>query len=237
MEWIDVSADVGEGGSNDEALMGYVSSASISCGAHAGDDQTIAATLRHARVKGVVVGAHPGFPDREGFGRRECLASRSEVAEIVRVQVLHLCKLADAEGVAIRFVKPHGALYNQAQRNSEMARGVLDAIVGLKIKGLAVLGLPDSEVELAALVAGVPFLAEGFADRGYRDDGRLIPRGEPGATLTSPSAISAQVVRLARGGKVRTICVHGDDPSAVAHAMQVRHALESAGIAVRAFPP
>ena len=237
MDWIDLSADLGEGCPGDEALLRYVSSASISCGAHAGDDLAIAATLRMARANGVVAGAHPGFPDRGGFGRRERPTTREEAAEIVRSQVLHLCKLADAEGVAIRFVKPHGALYNQAQRDPEIARGLIDAIVSLRIKGLTAVGLPDCEVERAAVGAGVAFLAEGFADRGYREDGRLIARGEPGAILESPSAISEQVVRLARGGRVRTLCVHGDDPLAVAHAVLVRHALGQAGIAVRAFAP
>jgi len=235
MDWIDLSADLGEGCPNDELLMHHVSSASIACGAHAGDDLAITATLRMARASGVVAGAHPGFADREGFGRREQRVSGEEVAEIVRTQVLHLCTLADAEGVAIRFVKPHGALYNQAQRDPKIAQGIVAAIRDLRIKGLAVVGLPDSEVERAAVGSRVPFLAEGFADRGYREDGQLIARGEPGAILDSPVAIAEQVVRLARGGRVRTLCVHGDDPRAVAHAIIVRQALDDAGIVVRAY--
>lgn len=235
--WIDLNADLGEGFPHDEAILKIVSSASVSCGSHAGDDRSILSTLRTAKTLGVVVGAHPGFPDREGFGRRNRALSRTETRELVTDQVLHLCMLADSESVAIRFVKPHGALYNQAQIDAEIALGIVDSILDLKIRGLAALGLPDSDLERAASRVKVPFVAEGFADRGYDENARLIPRGSPGAMLTDQKMISDQVVQLARGGRVRTLCIHGDDPHAVENATRVRKALEAAGIAVRAFPP
>ena len=229
---IDLNADLGEGCPWDEVLLDVVSTASVSCGAHAGDDDAIRNTLRMAKRRGVVVGAHPGYPDREGFGRRERTMTGSEVTALVVEQVKHLNLLADDAGVTVRFVKPHGALYNQSQVDSEMARGLVAAACSL---GLGLFGLPDSEVAKAATDAGVPFVAEGFADRGYREDGRLIPRSEPGAMLDDPVAIAEQVVRLVNSRRIRTLCLHGDSPGAVRLAKIVRDAFESHGVMIRSF--
>ena len=225
---IDLNADLGEGCPWDEALLERVTSASVSCGAHAGDADGIRATLRAAKRLGVVVGAHPGFPDREGFGRRERDVTESEVFELVDMQLRVLAEIADSEGVSIGFVKPHGALYNQAQRDLRIARGIVAA-------SSVVLGLPGSAMASAAAERHVPFVAEGFADRGYRPDGTLVPRGEPGAILLDESAISEQVVELARSGRIQTLCLHGDDPRAVALADLVLATFKREGIAVRSF--
>jgi UPF0271 protein len=215
MGTMDLNADLGEGCPWDALLLKRVSSASISCGAHAGDDSTILATLQLAKDQGVTVGAHPGFPDREGFGRREFLVSCSEVESMVAEQLLHLAELANDVGVPLRFVKPHGALYNQAQRDPEIACSIIEAILAFSSNRLFLFGLPGSELARAAAGSGIRYIAEGFADRGYRLDGSLIPRSELGAILDDPLAIAEQVVRLVKSGQVQTLCLHGDDPHSV----------------------
>ncbi len=229
---IDLNADLGEGCPWDEALLDLVSTASLSCGAHAGDDDAIRSTLRMAKSRAVSVGAHPGYADRDGFGRRDRAITGDEVRTLVLEQVAHLKAMADDAGVVLRFIKPHGALYNQSQRDLEMARGLVEAAKSL---GLGLFGLPDSEVARAAAGAGVTFVAEGFADRGYRGDGTLIPRGEPGATLDDPRAIAAQVARLVDSRRISTLCLHGDDPGAVRMANLVRDALDTHGVVIRSF--
>ena len=228
---IDLNADLGEGFPWDEPLLALVSSASVCCGAHAGDPDAILATLRIAGRRGVVVGAHPGYPDREGFGRRERPIGRSEVERLIREQVADLAQLARSAEVAIRFLKPHGALYNQAQRDPEIASGVVEASSSL---GLPVLGLPGGSVEAEARRLGVRFVAEGFADRRYGPDGRLRPRDDPDAHLRDPQEVEAQVARLVASG-VETLCLHGDDPDALARAELVLSAIRGAGVALRAF--
>ncbi len=237
-ESIDLNADLGEGCPGDEELLDRVSSASICCGEHAGDEATTLAAIRSAIAKGVAVGAHPGYPDRENFGRAERAISREEVAKLVAFQIAVLDILSDFDcGVTMRHVKPHGALYNQAQRDPEIARGVVDAMQKFPTLRLALLGLPGSEAEAAASASGIRFVAEGFADRGYRDDGSLIPRGQPGALLTDPAEIAGQVERLVRSGRLETLCIHGDSPGAVALADIVRSTLDRLGVAVRPFAP
>jgi 5-oxoprolinase (ATP-hydrolysing) subunit A len=231
---IDLSADLGEGCAWDAELLRLVSSASISCGAHAGDDEGIVRTLSLARSLGVTVGAHPGYLDREGFGRRERVIAANAVTSLVVEQVEHLMTLADGAGVVLRFVKPHGALYNQAQRDPELARGLVEAARTL---GLALFGLPDSEVAKAAAESDVGYVAEGFADRGYRDDGSLIPRGGPGANLTDSGLIAEQVIRLVRSDRIRTLCIHGDAPGCVALATITRDTLHRHGVAIRNYTP
>ena len=156
--------------------------------------------------------------------------TREDVRALVLEQVAHLKTMAADAGTALRFIKPHGALYNQSQRDPEMARGLVEAARSLN---LSLFGLPDSEVARVAAEAGVTFVAEGFADRGYRDDGTLIPRGEPGAILDDPRAIADQVVRLIDSRRIRTLCLHGDDPGAVRMAGIVRDALDTHGVAIR----
>jgi UPF0271 protein len=229
---IDLNADLGEGFANDRALLARVTSASISCGAHAGDDETIRTTLREAHARGVQVGAHPGIPDREGFGRRELPMTAMAAQWLILSQFADLDSLAKEVGVTLRFVKPHGALYNQAQRQEEIAEGVIASVRQL---GLPILGQPGSALEALARAEGVRFIAEGFPDRRYRPDGRLVARGEPDAILVDPADVEAQVVRLVEEGVIETLCIHGDDPRAVANAETIRAALERHGIALRPF--
>ena len=230
---IDVNADLGEGCPWDEPLLGLVTSAAISCGAHAGGADEIARTLAMAVERGVVIGAHPGFADREGFGRRPRTIDADEARELVLEQVETLAALAfRVAGASIRFLKPHGALYNQAQDDQAVAAGIVAAAQELE---LPVLGLPGGAVERISKAEGVAFIAEGFADRRYRPGGRLVPRGEPGAMLDDPDLIGLQVIDLAEGGRVRTLCIHGDDPGAVALAGRVRSILKRNGIEPRSF--
>jgi UPF0271 protein len=226
---IDLNADLGEGCPNDARLLDLVTSASVSCGAHAGDRETILATLSVAKARGVPVGAHPGYPDREGFGRVERDISTEGVTRLVVAQFENLAALAAEAGVALLFVKPHGALYNQAQRDEGIARGVVAAVGRI---GLPVLGQPDSVLVRLAAESGVRYLAEGFPDRQYSPDGRLVPRSRPDAVLHEPAEVEAQVVRLVNQ-RLATLCIHGDDPSAVSNAENVRAVLARHGLAAR----
>ena len=228
---VDLNADLGEGCPWDYALLGRVTSASVCCGAHAGDPEGIAQTLRWAGERGVVVGAHPSYPDREGFGRREMEMPFADLGLAIERQMDELERLAGRSGVAVRFVKPHGALYNRAQRDVDVASAMLAAV---SLRGLPVLGQPGGMVERIAGELGISFIAEGFADRRYLADGRLAPRTEPGAILRDPAEIRDQVLSLVDRG-VRTLCVHGDDPGSVALADIVLDALGGAGIKPRAF--
>ena len=224
---IDLNADVGEGFQDDEALFAIVTSANVACGFHAGSTETMRAACRAAAARGVVVGAHPSYRDREGFGRRALDVAprvvRSEVAE----QVETLAEVATAEGVRVAYLKPHGALYNRAAVEAETAAAIVEAATAA---GLPVLALPGSELYRQAAQA----VAEGYADRGYTANGLLVPRGEPGALLGADAAAD-QAVRLAREGQVESLCVHGDSPGAAALAARVRAALVSAGFELRAF--
>ena len=229
---IDLNADLGEGCPSDESLLERISSASVCCGAHAGDVASIRQTLRLAAFRGVVIGAHPGYPDRAHFGRRERNIRPEEVENLIIEQTESLRQLAEAVDSSVRFLKPHGALYNQAQRQEALAQGVLAAAQRLS---LPLLGQPGTILERLAVSRGVRFVPEGFPDRRYRDDGLLVPRGEPGAVVDDPPEIDAQVVRLVREGRVLTLCIHGDAPSAVASAEGVRQVLTRHQIAIRSF--
>jgi UPF0271 protein len=229
---IDLNADLGEGFPNDRALLELVTSASISCGAHAGSVETIRETLSDARETGVRVGAHPGYPDREGFGRRNIEMSPGQITDLIVEQVHLLSRLATEFGLKLAYIKPHGALFNQAQREPRIAEGVLAATQDL---ALPVFGQPGSLLEEMARARGLRFVAEGFPDRRYREDGTLVARTEPGAILHTPEEVEAQVIRLVDDGRVETLCIHGDDPRAVANATLVRAILDRAGIGVRAF--
>lgn len=229
---IDLNADLGEGFPNDRALLRLVSSASVCCGAHAGDPLSIRQTLRWAREFGVVVGAHPGYRDREGFGRRERVMPAGHLDLEIAEQIAELTTWGAMEAVPIRFLKPHGALYNQAQREADVARVVLTAAL---TSNLPLLGQPGTLLESLAGERGVRFVPEGFPDRRYRPDGSLVPRTEPGAVLHDPREIEEQVLRLAEEGRVATLCIHGDEPAAVANADRVRRILENGGIVIRGF--
>lgn len=228
---IDLNSDMGEGAGADAELLAIVSSANIACGAHAGDLSVMRWTVRAAKQAGVSIGAHPGFPDLEGFGRREMKMTRSQIEDCVSSQVAALAGVAASEGVGLTHVKPHGALYNMAARD----RGMADAIaagIGAVDRALVMVGLPASALERAAGDAGLPFAAEGFADRAYEADGTLVSRSKPGALITDPAAAAAGALRMAREGRVRTICIHGDTPQAAAIATAVRRALDDHGVTV-----
>jgi UPF0271 protein len=229
---IDLNADLGEGFPNDLALLDRVSSASVCCGAHAGDPDTIRHTLRAAAERGVVVGAHPGYRDREGFGRREQALSAEEVELLVLDQVADLDRLGRDLGVPIRFVKPHGALYNQAQRQDEIARGLIKAVAQW---GLPLLGQPGTLLETLAHSAGLRYVAEAFPDRRYGPDGSLSPRNEPGAVLADPEAVAANIRALLADARVATLCIHGDEPAALSVADRLRAIVQGQGVAVRSF--
>jgi UPF0271 protein len=179
-----------------------------------------------------VVGAHPGYPDREDFGRRDREIAQEAVRELIIDQVAVLKALAAELGVSVQFLKPHGALYNQAQRQDEVARGVIAASLELAIP---LLGQPGTLLARLASEHGVPYIAEGFPDRRYRDDGSLVPRSQAHAILHDPAEIEAHVLRLVAHGNVATLCIHGDDPRAVANAELVRRILERHGITIQSF--
>jgi UPF0271 protein len=228
---IDLNADLGEGAGFDAELMPLVTSANVCCGLHAGGPGEIARTLGLAHKYGVAIGAHPGYADREHFGRREMKLGNQELVALCVYQLGALDTMAAALGLTVGYVKPHGALYNQACRDREVAELFVIAAAQLR---LPVVGLPESELE-AATFDRVPFFREGFADRRYRPDGSLVPRTEPDAFVTDPEEAVTQVERLIRDKGVRTVCVHGDNPDAVRFTRAVRDAILARGFTLKAF--
>ncbi len=229
---IDLNADLGEGAGTDADMMPLITSANISCGFHAGDPDTIAAALELAKTHAVVVGAHPGYADREHFGRREMSLPGSQLCELVCGQLVQFAEAARRTGQSVRYVKPHGALYNQAMRDAAVAGGLLDAIAGFT---LPLVGLPGSVLERLAIERGCSFIPEGFADRRYRPDGALVPRTESDALIHDPKEAVEQVEWLIGKQKVRTVCVHGDTPGAVEFVRAVRGFLLDRGHELKAF--
>jgi UPF0271 protein len=228
---IDLNCDLGEGCAFDAELMPLITSANIACGGHAGDPATSHTALTLAARQGVQAGAHPGYADREHFGRRELVRSESDIYQECVYQVGALLGLARAVGVAVRYLKPHGALYNQAGRDDAYARPVVAAA---ELFGLTLLGLPQSRLQ--AVAAGrCPFVAEGFADRRYLPDGSLVPRSRPDAFVENPAEAVRQVLWLLRERGVRSICVHGDNPQALAFVRELRETLTREGVILRAF--
>jgi UPF0271 protein len=228
---IDLNCDLGEGGACDAELMPLITSANIACGFHAGDPATAYAALTATARHGVQAGAHPAFPDREHFGRRELARPEPQVFEDCVYQIGALTGLARAAGCRVRYVKPHGALYNMACRDDAYARPVVAAA---ELFGLAVLGLPTSRLE--AVSAGrCPFVPEGFADRRYLPDGSLVPRARPDAFVEDHDEAVRQAEWLLRDKGVRTLCVHGDNPQALAFVRRLRAALERQGVTIRDF--
>lgn len=243
---IDLNCDLGEGGGHDEALMPLITSASIACGAHAGDEATMRATVRLALRHGVAIGAHPGFADRQHFGRRELALTPKEIIALVRAQVEALRVIAQEEGAVVTYVKPHGALYNLAARETIVADAIAEAVTGVNA-GLLLYGLAGSASLEAGRARGLRVVAEVFADRSYQADGSLTPRSRPEALLKDEAASVAQVVRIIREGRVfatdgtdvpitaDTVCLHGDGEEAVAFARGLRTALLREGVRVRAL--
>jgi len=243
---IDLNVDLGEGFgrwnlADDDALLDLVSSANVACGFHAGDPSIMRHTCRAAADRGVRVGAHVAYRDLAGFGRRFVDAGYAELRDDVLYQIGALEVFARAAGTRVTYVKPHGALYNTVVRHEEQARAVVDATAEA---GLALVGLPGSVVLALAAEAGVPTVPEAFADRGYRADGTLVPRREPGALVTDPAEVAERVVRLAQDRTVvavdgavvespaRSVCVHSDTPGALEVVVAVRAALDAAGVVV-----
>ncbi|WP_298712425.1 5-oxoprolinase subunit PxpA [Micrococcus sp. 2A] len=248
---IDLNSDVGESFGNwtmgdDAAIFQSVSSANVACGFHAGDPSGIAQTCRDAVAGGITIGAHVGYRDLAGFGRRFLDCSPTELADDVLYQLGALEALARSAGGTIRYVKPHGALYNTIVHHQAHAQAVVDAVKAFG-GDLPLLLLPGSTALDKAEKAGLRGVAEAFADRGYTPDGTLVSRREPGAVLHDEAEVAERMVRLATDGVLRavdgtdvrveaeSICLHGDTPGAVAMAAAVRAGLESAGVEIRPF--
>ena len=245
---IDLNADIGESFGvyklgHDELLLKSITSGSIACGFHAGDPSVMRRTVRAAARAGVSIGAHPGFPDLVGFGRREMQMDPREIADLVLYQVGAINAIARAEGATLRHVKPHGALYNMSVRRGDVAEAIARAVASFD-GGLMLLGLPGSELLSAGSRLGLRVAAEGFVDRSYEADGTLTPRHFSDSVLSEPGRAVERAVRIVRDGKVAardgspipmkvdTICVHGDTPNAAELAAAVRLGLEQAGITV-----
>jgi UPF0271 protein len=230
--FIDLNADVGEECGQDAALMRCITSANVACGVHAGSIGTMRETVILAREHGVAIGAHPSFPDRENFGRRDMQLSPAEIADLIVHQIEALATIASDEGICLQHVKPHGALYNVAVRDRRVADAIARAVATVD-KSLIVLGLPGSELVAAAQAAGLRTAGEAFADRAYRADGTLVPRTEPGAVIHKSEDVLARIVSLAALPDVETICVHGDTPGAAELASKIRAVLEAAKFEVK----
>jgi len=245
MATIDLNADLGEGDAFDAELLRVVSSCNIACGGHAGDAASIETTIREALANGVCVGAHPAYPDREGFGRRSRFMSGDALYAVLIEQLRAFAAIAGELGAEVTHVKAHGALYTDAVVDGELAAIIARAAAAV-LPGAALVGQPGTELEAAARAQGLAFIAEAFVDRAYRADGRLVPRSEKGAVHGDVERIKRQAVTLARDGRVAgldgreiavradTLCIHGDTPGAAAAARAVRAALESEGIGIRA---
>jgi len=244
-----LNADVGElpgdeGRALDRAILDVVTRCSIACGGHAGDDDTMTATIRAADARGVRIGAHPSYPDREGFGRSRIDISDADLELSLLSQVRRLKSIARERGAAVGHLKPHGSLYNDAAKDRALADMVAGVCVRTDIDTL--IGPAGSQLQAAADAAGLTFVAEAFADRSYEADGSLTPRSMPGAVITDEAGQLAQVLRLIDTGAVtartgenvpvaaQTICLHGDTPGAARAAFALKQALVARGIRIGA---
>jgi UPF0271 protein len=245
---LDLNADVGESFGvyklgQDASLMPAITSANVACGFHAGDPGVMRQTVTLARQYGVAIGAHPGFPDLVGFGRREVRATAREVEDFVVYQIGALAAVAAAQGLRLQHVKAHGALYNMAVGDAALADAIAQAAASVD-PALILFGLPGSELIAAGRRAGLRTAREGFADRAYHRDGTLVPRNEPGAVIEDPAAVVGRAIAMARERSVQaidgsnitlevdTICVHGDTPGAAQLASRIREALANAGVTI-----
>jgi len=248
---IDINSDVGESFGaysigHDAGLMKSITSANIAAGFHGGDPSVLRETIRQAKTHGVAVGAHPGFPDLVGFGRRELNVTPKEAEDFVLYQVAAVAGVAAAEGVTMQHVKPHGALFNMAVRNAELSAAIARAVAAID-RSLILFGLPGSEILNAGRAAGLRVAAEVFADRAYEPDGSLASRRKPGSVIHDPDAVVARAVRMVKdrtvvatdGSVVQldadTMCVHGDTPGSDHLAAKIRAGLEAAGVTVKAI--
>lgn len=228
---IDLNADVGEGAS-DEGLYPLVSSVSVACGGHTGDEASMRLAITRAKASHVRIGAHPSYPDRDGWGRRSIEISMHDLRISLLEQLDALMRAADGLRASITHCKPHGALYHDAAIDPILA-GLIAETIADRHPELRVIALAGSALVDACIDAGIDVLGEGFADRGYRD-GQLIPRGEPGALLVRPEDAAGQALRLLEDPSIQTICIHGDTPNALALAAATRAALDGAGATISA---
>jgi UPF0271 protein len=249
---IDLNADIGEhdgeGYSADALLLDIVTSASIACGKHAGSLEVMRRTVALAYERGVSIGAHPGYPDREGFGRREIGLSLEKILDSFENQIQNLQACCDAEGALMRYVKPHGALYTRAVKDSELA-GLLAASIVRLDSSIVMLALAGSALETESRSRGLRSVPEAFIDRAYLSDGTLAPRGREGAVIEDPEAAAARSVSLATGAGVQTLdgnvivieadslCVHGDSRSALETVRMSRARLTEANFTIAPFAP
>lgn len=243
MNDIDLNADLGEGDPYDAELLGIVSSCNIACGGHAGDSKSMEKTVRQALDNAVAIGAHPSYPDRQGFGRRSGFVAGGALSESLQEQLQDLGEVAAGLGAVVSHVKPHGALYNDAASDAGLAELVAEAVTRMP-GACALVGQPGSALERAAEDRGIRFVAEAFVDRAYLADGRLVPRSETGAVYDDPEAMAAQAVSLVLAQRARsidgrsigiradTLCIHGDTPDAPHAARVVRDALEDRGVTI-----
>jgi UPF0271 protein len=251
MPVIDLNADLGEGYGpwamgDDAAMFPLISSANIACGGHAGDAETMFTSLTLARQHGVSVGAHPGYADRAGFGRRVIPMQAGEIGRMVAAQVGSLMGMAALAGARVAYVKPHGALANLAAVDADVADAILAAVRALG-RDLAVLAISGTVLEQRAKVAGMAVYSEIFADRGYLPNGQLVPRQQAGAIIHDPEVALSRLLRFLDSGQMevvggppialqaQSICVHGDSPQAVAMALAIRQGLAARGVTIRAF--
>ncbi len=248
---IDLNSDVGESYGiyklgDDEGLMSYITSANIACGFHGGDPQVMYRTVQLAKAHGVGIGAHPGYPDLSGFGRRVVKMTESEIESMVLYQIGALAAFTCAQGATLRHVKPHGALYNHAAKDLPTARAIARAVTRFD-SNLILVGLANSFLIDAAREYGIAFAREGFIDRAYASDGTLVPRTEAGSVLPSPARAVQVAMQLVREGTVRTVdgkflaleldtfCIHGDTPGAAQIAAAVFEALRVEGVELKAM--
>jgi len=253
---IDLNCDLGESFGAyslgmDRDIIASVSSVNIACGFHAGDPQVMGRTVKLAREHGVGIGAHPGFPDLLGFGRRDMACSLEEIGAYLTYQIGALQAFCAVHGTRLRHVKPHGALYNQAAGNEDLVRTMARTIAGID-RDLMLVGLAGrGSARLAAIAGeeGIAMVFEAFPDRAYTPQGTLVSRRLPGAVIHDPEEAAARALRMVREGVVlavdgtpvalaaQTLCVHGDNPQGVALAAAIRGRLQAAGIAVRPMQP
>ncbi len=245
---IDLNCDMGESFGAytigaDEAVAKYITSANVACGFHAGDPMVMEKTVSLLAKQGVAVGAHPGFPDLLGFGRRNLAASPAEAKAYVQYQIGALQAFCKAKGLLLQHVKPHGALYNMAGKDEALAKAVCEAVAETD-ESLILLCPASSKMHTAAKALGLRTACEVFADRAYEEDGSLVPRTKPGAMITDENEAIERVVGMVQNGKVRTItgkempiradsvCVHGDGEKALAFVQKIRSALQAAGVEI-----
>lgn len=248
MYYVDLNSDLGESFGNytigmDEEILKYVSSANVACGWHAGDPLVMEKTIALAKRFGTAVGAHPGFPDRMGFGRRNMAVTPEEAKAYVQYQLGALQAFAKVQGVRIQHVKPHGALYNMAAADKKLAKAMCEAVYETD-KDIIFMGLAGSEMITAAEETGLKAASEVFADRAYNDDGTLVSRKLPGAVIQDKELALRRVVRMVKEGKVESIsgkdidikadsiCVHGDNPKALEFVKDIRDTLEKEGVTI-----